>query len=158
MTQISDAPAKTRAQISQNTLRTDRWWEQPALVATLLTVWVAYATVHVLIGKWYFVPQYHYLTPFYSPCISGECTPGAASLGTWFGHLPPIIPYAVGLTPVRAGLPAELLLLPARLLPGVLAGASRLRGTRAAREVHRRDPVPAHHAEPAPVLLLHGDT
>ena len=35
MTQISDAPAtKTRAQISQKTLRTDRWWEYPAVVAT----------------------------------------------------------------------------------------------------------------------------
>jgi hypothetical protein len=94
MTQVTDAPAKTRAQISQKTLRTDRWWEQPALVATLLTIWVAYATVHVLIGKWYWVPQYHYLTPFYSPCVSGECVPGSASLGTWIGSLPPIIPYA----------------------------------------------------------------
>jgi hypothetical protein len=103
MTQVSDAPGKTRAQISQKTLRTDRWWEQPALVATLLTIWVAYATVHVLIGKWYWVPQYHYLTPFYSPCISGECVPGSASLGTWFGSLPPIIPYAIVSLPFVLG-------------------------------------------------------
>jgi len=95
MTQTTtDAPAKTRAQISQNTLRTDRWWEYPAVVATLLTIWVTYATVHVFIGKWYYVPQYHYLTPFYSPCVSGECVPGSSSLGTWIPAIPPIIPYA----------------------------------------------------------------
>ena len=104
MTQVTGAPAaKTRAQISEKTLRTDHWWEQPRLVATLLTIWVAYATVHVFIGKWYFVPAYHYLTPFYSPCISGECVPGSASLGTWFGSLPPIIPYAIVSLPFVLG-------------------------------------------------------
>ena len=94
MTQLIDAPAKTRAQISQKTLRTDPWWRSPAITAVLLTIWVTYATVHVFIGTYYWVPRYHYLTPFYSPCVSGECTPGAASLGTWIGSLPPIIPYA----------------------------------------------------------------
>jgi hypothetical protein len=95
MTQTSAAPAKTRAQISERTLRKDPWWRAPRITATLLTIWVAYATVHVFLGKWYWVPAYHYLTPFYSPCVSGECAPGAASLGTWFGKVPPIIPYAV---------------------------------------------------------------
>jgi hypothetical protein len=94
MTQLTDAPVKTRAQISQRTLRTDPWWQSPAITAVLLTIWVAYATVHVFIGKYYWVPRYHYLTPFYSPCVSGECTPGSASLGAWIGSLPPIIPYA----------------------------------------------------------------
>jgi hypothetical protein len=94
MTQLTDAPANTRAQISQKTLRTDPWWQSPAITAVLLTIWVTYATVHVFIGKYYWVPRYHYLTPFYSPCVSGECTPGSASLGTWIGSLPPIIPYA----------------------------------------------------------------
>ncbi len=94
MTQITEAPAKTRARISQNTLRTDPWWRSPAITAVLLTIWVTYAVVHVFIGKYYWVPKYHYLTPFYSPCVSGECTPGSSSLGTWIGSLPPIIPYA----------------------------------------------------------------
>src|SRR6201996_9698550 len=61
------------------------------------------------------------------------------------------------LAAVRAGLPADLLLLPPGLLPRLLAGAGRVRGARAAREVHPRDPVPADHAEPAPVLLLRRD-
>jgi hypothetical protein len=34
------------------------------------------------------------LTPFYSPCVSGECTPDASSLGHWIPSVPPIIPYA----------------------------------------------------------------
>jgi hypothetical protein len=94
MTQISEAPARTRAQIGERTLRRDRWWQAPAIVVTLLTIWVAYATVRVFTGHWYFVPQYHYLTPFYSPCVNGECVPGSSSLGHWIPAVPPIIPYA----------------------------------------------------------------
>ena len=44
-------------------------------------------------------PQCHYLTPFYSPCISGECAPGSNSLGQWF----PIIPYALVSLPFVLG-------------------------------------------------------
>src|SRR5262249_26848976 len=55
---------------------------------------------------------------------------------------------------VHPRLPAELLLLPRRLLPGVLAGADGVRGARAARTVYRREQVPADRAEPAPVLVL----
>jgi hypothetical protein len=94
MTQVSDAPARTRAQIAERTLRKDRWWQAPAVVVTLLTIWVAYATARVFTGHWYFVEQYHYLTPFYSPCVNGECVPGSSSLGTWIPAVPPIIPYA----------------------------------------------------------------
>jgi hypothetical protein len=71
MTQVSDAPAgRTRAQIAERTLRKDPWYNRGRVVATLLTIWVAYATVRVFTGHWYYVPQYHYLTPFYSPCVS----------------------------------------------------------------------------------------
>jgi hypothetical protein len=103
MTQAPVAPAKTRAQISERTLRQDPWWRSPAITATLLTIWVAYATVHVFIGHWYWVPKYHYLTPFFSPCISGECAPGSSSLGQWFPALPPIIPYALVSLPFVLG-------------------------------------------------------
>jgi hypothetical protein len=95
MTQAMEAPAKTRAQIAERTLRRDPWWRQPAIVAALLTIWVLYATVRVFMGHYYWVPQYHYLTPFYSPCVSGECVPGARALGEWFPAVPPIIPYAI---------------------------------------------------------------
>ena len=95
MTQVSDSPARTRAQIAEKTLRKDPWWRQPAIVSTLLTIWVLYATVRVFMGHYYWVDAYHYLTPFYSPCINGECVPGSSTLGHWFPAVPPIIPYAV---------------------------------------------------------------
>src|SRR5882724_11599194 len=94
MTQAPEAPARSRARISERTFRKDNWWQTPRIVAAGLTVWVLYATVRVFMGHWYFVPQYHYLTPFYSPCVSGECVPGSATLGTWIPAVPPIIPYA----------------------------------------------------------------
>jgi hypothetical protein len=94
MTQVSEPPVRTRAQIAEGTLRKDRWRQAPAVTAVLLSIWVGYATVRVLTGHWYWVEQYHYLTPFYSPCVSGECVPGSSSLGTWIPALPPIIPYA----------------------------------------------------------------
>ena len=103
MTQVSQAPARTRAQVPERTLRKDNWRRAPIITATLLTIWVTYATVHVFLGNWYFVPQYHYLTPFYSPCVSGECVPGSATLGTWFPALPPIIPYAIVSLPFVLG-------------------------------------------------------
>jgi len=103
MTQAMDAPAKTRAQISERTLRRDPWWRAPAITAALLTIWVAYATVHVFLGRWYWVPQYHYLTPFYSPCVSGSCAAGSSSLGQWFGKVPSIVPYAVVSLPFVLG-------------------------------------------------------
>src|ERR1700730_9119651 len=61
-----------------------------------------------------------------------------------------------GVAAVRTRLPAFLLLLPARVLPRVLERPGGLRGARAARHLHRRDQVPADHAEPAPLLLLPG--
>src|SRR5215469_5958729 len=103
MTQISDAPGRTRAQIAERTLRKDPWWQRSIVVATLLTLWVTYATVRVFTGHWYFVPQYHYLTPFYSPCVNGECVPGSSTLGTWIPAVPPIIPYAFVSLPIVLG-------------------------------------------------------
>ena len=103
MTQAPVAPAKTRAQIAERTLRSDPWWRAPRITAAALTIWVLYATVHVFLGRWYWVPRYHYLTPFYSPCISGECAAGSSSLGTWFGKVPPIIPYAIVSLPFVLG-------------------------------------------------------
>ncbi len=103
MTQAPAAPAKTRAQISARTLRKDPWWRAPAVTAVALTIWVTYATVHVFIGHWYWVPKYHYLTPFYSPCISGECVPGSSSLGRWLPAVPPVIPYALVSLPFVLG-------------------------------------------------------
>jgi len=103
MTQATVRPSRTRAQIADKTLRKDQWWRAPAITAAALTIWVIYATVRVFMGHWYWVPQYHYLTPFYSPCVSGECAPGSSSLGQWFPAVPPIIPYAIVSLPFVLG-------------------------------------------------------
>ena len=52
-----------RAAIAAKTLRTDRWWLAPLLTVVGLSAWVVYATVRVFMHKWYWVEQYHYLTP-----------------------------------------------------------------------------------------------
>ena len=62
MTQAPEAPARTRARISERTFRTDPWWKTPRIVAAGLTIWVAYATAHVFAGHWYYVAKYHYLS------------------------------------------------------------------------------------------------
>jgi hypothetical protein len=58
-----------------------------------LALWVVYATVRAFMQEWYFVPQYNYLTPFYSPCVSNGCVEQAAHFGRF---LPDVwwLPYA----------------------------------------------------------------
>ena len=84
---------KPRAAIAQKTLRTDRWWLVPGLTVLGLTAWVAYATVRVFLQDNYWVAKYHYLTPFYSPCVSNGCIPEAAHFGRFLPDNP-LIPYA----------------------------------------------------------------
>jgi len=80
------SPAQARAgrpEVPAKTLRTDRWWLAPLLTALGLTVWLGYAVTRTFMHKWYWVDAYHYLTPFYSPCITDRCVPEAAHFGTW---------------------------------------------------------------------------
>ena len=81
-----------RAQIAARTLRTDRWWLPPLMTVIGLVAWVAYATVRVFMQKWYWVPEYHYLTPFYSPCVSLGCDPEASLFGRFLPDWP-ILPF-----------------------------------------------------------------
>jgi hypothetical protein len=73
--------APRRAKISEKTLRTDRWWLAPLLTALGLIAWITYATVRVFMQKYYWVDEFHYLTPFYSPCVSEGCVPESALFG-----------------------------------------------------------------------------
>lgn len=93
MATATGTQAPSRARISARTLRTDRWWLQPVLTVVGLTAWLTYATVRVFLQEDYWVAEHHYLTPFYSPCVSLACTPEAAHFGQ---VLPdhPLIPYA----------------------------------------------------------------
>lgn len=88
-----ERPEKTRPRIGEKTLRTDRWRTGPALIATFLTLWVVYATVRVFMQKWYWVGDYHYLTPFSSPCLSKGCIPESSLFGRFLPDWP-ILPYA----------------------------------------------------------------
>ncbi|OBB59533.1 hypothetical protein A5757_13280 [Mycobacterium sp. 852013-51886_SCH5428379] len=90
----------TRAQISQRTLRTDRWWQSPLIVDLGFAAFVIYATVRAFMQKWYYVADYHYLTPFYSPCLAkwneaeqSGCVPESSHFGQF---LPDVwwLPYA----------------------------------------------------------------
>lgn len=89
-----------RAQIKQRTLRTDRWWQSPLVVDLGFAAFVIYATVRAFMQNNYYVAEYHYLTPFYSPCVvkwneatQSGCIPEASHFGQF---LPDVwwLPYA----------------------------------------------------------------
>ena len=89
------AGAKARAAIAAKTLRTDRWWLAPLLTVVGLTAWVAYATVRVFMQKWYWVDEYHYLTPVLLALrLRAAACPEAAHFGTVPARTSPLIPYA----------------------------------------------------------------
>jgi hypothetical protein len=83
-----------RAQIPQRTLRTDNWLKSPIVVDLGFAAFIIYATVRAFQQNHFFVEKYHYLTPFYSPCISKGC--GEAS-DFWPQILPDVwwLPYAM---------------------------------------------------------------
>jgi hypothetical protein len=84
-------------------LRTDRWWLQPLLTTTGLATFVIYATIRSFVRTAYWVNDYHYLTPFYSPCLSESCVAGSSDFGTPFGHLPWFIPLGFVVLPFLLG-------------------------------------------------------
>jgi hypothetical protein len=92
-----------RASITERTLRTDRWWQEPLTTVVLLSAWVLYAVIRTASQRAYFVDKYHYLSPFFSPCVSASCEPGARDFGTWFGHFPPFVPLAILILPFLLG-------------------------------------------------------
>src|SRR5579875_3486398 len=62
------------------TLRRDRWWLQPLVTVTILTIFIVYSTWAIFVNKDYYVgTQLHrdLISPFYSPCITASCVPGS---------------------------------------------------------------------------------
>jgi hypothetical protein len=84
----------SRAQIPQRTLRTDKWWQSPLIVDLGFAAFVIYATVRAFLQNNYYVAEYNYLTPFYSPCMSKGCIPEASHF--WPQIIPDVwwIPFA----------------------------------------------------------------
>jgi hypothetical protein len=67
-----------RAQIRARTLRDDRWWLPPLLTVAGLGLFLLYATVRIFWDQHYWVDEFHYLAPFYSPCLSKSCVEGSS--------------------------------------------------------------------------------
>ena len=77
-------------------MRTDNWLKSPIVTDLGFAAFIIYATVRAFQRDHFFVEKYHYLTPFYSPCLSKAC--GDAS-DFWPQILPTsgllsLIPYA----------------------------------------------------------------
>ncbi len=90
MTQTTQAPAKTRAQIAEGTLRRDNWRKQPTINFIALGAVVIYLTVAALINGGYFWKPY--ISPLYSPCLATTCAPGSGlSWIPWISWLTPAI-------------------------------------------------------------------
>jgi hypothetical protein len=92
-----------RARIATKTLRTDRWWLQPLVTVVLLSAWVLYALVRTASQRAYFVEEFHYLSPFSSPCVTASCNPEAMDFGEWLGKFPPFIPFGLLVLPFLLG-------------------------------------------------------
>jgi hypothetical protein len=74
-----------RALLTDRTLRTDKWWLQPALTFSVLILFVIYATFRAFENKHYFAEPL--ISPFYSPCLSTVCVEGASHFGTPIGSI-----------------------------------------------------------------------
>lgn len=101
--QTTPRPPAGRAQIAARTLRRDRWWLSPLATVIFLTVLGGYLTVRIFIPQWYWVDEYNYLTPVFSPCISEACLPGAAHFGTFLPEMPLLVPLPLLVFPVLLG-------------------------------------------------------
>ncbi len=82
---MSGVFSSTRAKISERTLRTDRWWLQPAITVAVLASFVVYASFRAFEAKNYFAEPL--ISPFYSPCLTSRCPEGASLLGHPFGTI-----------------------------------------------------------------------
>jgi hypothetical protein len=100
---VTGVGAPGRARVPARTLRTDRWWLQPLLTFLGLSAFVIYGLVRTATQSHYWVPDYHYLTPFASPCVSASCVPGSSHFGQWFGEFPAMIPLAIVTLPFLLG-------------------------------------------------------
>ena len=62
----SGVGAPGRARIGSRTFRRDGWRRGPLTTAAILVFFAIYATVRIFMNRYYYVDQFHYLTPVYS--------------------------------------------------------------------------------------------
>ena len=131
------APGSQRARCARTTGGGCRSSRRP-----LLTVLLGYVVVRLFMRQWYWVGEYNYLTPLYSPCISESCHPGLGALRHDLRRPAGLDPAADRRVPRPAGLPRHLLLLPQGGLPVDPAEPDGLRRRGAGPPLPRREPVP----------------
>ena len=139
------APVRLTVRRFGETGRRDAWWVQPLVVFLGLSTFLVYATWAAFQGEHYTYGPY--LSPFYSPEIFGDVA--AQLVRTEAGGVAGVAAVFAGAAdPADPGvLPADLLLLPRRLLQGVLGRSAVLHRRRAALELLGRELVSAHPAE-----------
>ena len=79
----------------------------PLVTATVLGAFVLYTTVRLFMRDHYWVGEYQYLTPLYSPCLSDSCAPGSSHFGTPLPAFPLALPLAIMIFPILAGFRAS---------------------------------------------------
>ncbi len=146
--------AAGRARIAERTLRTDSWWQAPITTFVLLSVWVLYALVRTASQRAYFVGNYHYLSPFTSPCVTASCPSEARDFGTWFGHFPPFVPLALIVLPFLLGFRLTCYYYRRAYYRAFWQSPPACAVAEPHARLHRRDALPADLPEPAPLLLL----
>lgn len=87
--------APERAQITERTYRTDRWWAYPLSTGGILLFFTAYALVRYFMNDHYWAAEEHYLTPMYSPCVNEACVPGSSHFGEFIPTYPAWIPIGI---------------------------------------------------------------
>jgi hypothetical protein len=82
--------------VARATERLDRWWIEPLLIVTVLSLFSIYALWAALQnGFYYFAP---YLSPFYSPCLAQNCEhPTLPLVGSWWNLSPAFLVLGVPL-------------------------------------------------------------
>jgi hypothetical protein len=81
-----------RAQVETKTLRRDRWWFPPLTTFIVFSAFVVYATWRAFAGSNYYSAPY--ISPFYSPCLTGGCVSGSSDFGqpfSWWQLSPALI-------------------------------------------------------------------
>ena len=99
----SGVNAPGRAKISALTLRTGKYWAASYGYAALIGFFTVYTAVRIFMNADYFVTAFNYLTPMYSPCVTGNCVEGSADFGTWLPTVPFGIPMTILIIPILAG-------------------------------------------------------
>lgn len=149
--------APGRAKTTQGMLRCERWW-LPTFWSDLgLRAFIIYGTTRAFRDSAYWVDQYHYLTPFYSPVCQRVVYARLQSPRCVVGPLPVVssVEYVGAAVPGR--FPDQLMRQPQGLLSLGVAVATGMRSGRTVLARHRQDAAAADRPKCASVLLLHRD-